>query len=353
VFHIGFFNFYLSLGLCFWAMALTWRWDRRRALPALAILTLAFVAHALPVMWAVALTAYRWLAESAPPERRPLLAAGGLAAMIVARMALNLAMEMRVQPAQLRLVSGADQLLVYDSKYGWLTFALLAFWTLRLVDVGRGGGHKLLAGMPFQFCLLTAAAIAIFPSWILVPGYKHALAFIADRLSLPMAVCVCALVSGPPGSRRFRTWQVAAVTIAALAFFGMLYRDEGLLNGFEDRLEALVAELPPGQRVLNTVNDPVPRSGPVGHMIDRVCVGRCYSYGNYEPTTAQFRVRATATNPLVVPTYQESYAIEIGKYVIKERDLPLYLVVVDADGRLAIRRAEAGVPVGTISVDLL
>jgi hypothetical protein len=46
VFHMGFFNFYLSLGLCLWAMALVWagdwRWNLGRAWAVLPILALAW-----------------------------------------------------------------------------------------------------------------------------------------------------------------------------------------------------------------------------------------------------------------------------------------------------------------------
>src|ERR1035437_9212200 len=33
VFHMGFFNFYLSMGLCFWVLAVVWEWRHRRAAP--------------------------------------------------------------------------------------------------------------------------------------------------------------------------------------------------------------------------------------------------------------------------------------------------------------------------------
>ena len=49
VFHMGFFNFYLSLGLCFWALALAWEWKPWRLAAAAPILALAYLAQALPV----------------------------------------------------------------------------------------------------------------------------------------------------------------------------------------------------------------------------------------------------------------------------------------------------------------
>src|SRR4051794_22483354 len=50
--HMGFMNFYLSLGLCFWAMALAWNWTPRGLLAAVPLLAIALIAHSLPVAWA-------------------------------------------------------------------------------------------------------------------------------------------------------------------------------------------------------------------------------------------------------------------------------------------------------------
>jgi len=350
VFHAGFFNFYLSLGLCLGAMALGWDAAPRRLAAAVPILALAYVAHALPVAWALGLMGYRAVALRLAPERRFRLAAAAVVAMVMARAALGSLTEIRGSPAQITLITGADQLWVFNQKYLWVATALLALWALLLATlIRRDGARGVLASVPFHFCLLSAAAIAIFPSWLLIPGYKHALVYIAERLSLPLAVCICALAAGA----RPRPWQVAAMVLAMFVFFGMLFRDEGVLNDFEDRLERLAAQLPPGQRLLNGVDDPFLRADTVGHMIDRICIGRCYSYANYEPSTAQFRVRVLGANPIVAATYADSYAMQTGKYVVKPTDLPLYGVFLRPEGTLDIRSLPAGAPSGITAVDLL
>jgi hypothetical protein len=81
---------------------------------------------------------------------------------------------------------------------------------------------------------------------------------------------------------------------------------------------------------------------PTGHIIDRVCVGRCYSYGNYEPSSRQFRVRVAGSSPVVVATDDEANALQFGTYVVQPRDVPLYQVVVGPGGRLAVRQLPAG-----------
>ncbi len=71
VFHMGFFNFYLSLGLCFWALAVGVGLEA--VAPGCAprvIFLLACLAHALPVVWTFGLLAYVWLARGRRSVRR-------------------------------------------------------------------------------------------------------------------------------------------------------------------------------------------------------------------------------------------------------------------------------------------
>jgi hypothetical protein len=61
------------------------------------------------------------------------------------------------------------------------------------------------------------------------------------------------------------------------------------------------------QRVVAPLEASGLRMNPLEHMIDRICVDRCYSYAYCEPATAQFRVRVEGANPIVVST-EESLA---------------------------------------------
>ena len=82
-------------------------------------------------------------------------------------------------------------------------------------------------------------------------------------------------------------------------------------------------------------------------MIDRVCIGRCFSYANYEPSTPQFRVRAFSGNPIVVTDYGDSWKMQNGVYVVKETDPPLLQVYLDESGGISTRPLKAGTPCGT------
>jgi hypothetical protein len=341
VFHAGFFNFYLSLGLCFWALALAWDWTRGRLVAAVVLLAIAYSAHALPVAWAISVLAYVRLAL----QRRPRLFGGTVLTIVLAGALIDFTMGSKWSPEQITMITGLDQVHVFDAKYWFVYAGMLLVWGLQFAFVLRQSGRRnVLTGIPFQVCAITAVGILILPNLLTIPGYKHALAFIAERMSLALAICVCALL-GMAESRRYPTYGAAAM---ALLFFGFLYSDERVLNSFEDAMSEVVSQLPPGQRVISGVDDPYLRVNPLGHMIDRVCVGRCYSYANYEPSTGQFRIRAVAENPIVISTYEESWQLQNGIYVVKDRDLPLYQVILDRSNRLSVRSLRAGAPSGII-----
>jgi hypothetical protein len=111
-------------------------------------------------------------------------------------------------------------------------------------------------------------------------------------------------------------------------------------------MQRMVMRLPAGQRVVSGADDPSLRINAMAHMIDRVCIGHCYSYANYEPSTWQFRVRAVAPNPYVASGYGDSFALQTGQYIVKPRDLPLYEITLDDQGNQIIVSLQAGAPNG-------
>jgi hypothetical protein len=64
VFRMGLFNFYISLGLCFGALALARRRERWALAAAAALAGIAYVAHPLPVAWAVGIFVYGRVAQA-------------------------------------------------------------------------------------------------------------------------------------------------------------------------------------------------------------------------------------------------------------------------------------------------
>jgi hypothetical protein len=81
--------------------------------------------------------------------------------------------------------------------------------------------------------------------------------------------------------------------------------------------------MPPGERVVASIG-PSPGSRLlINHIVDRACIGHCFSYGNYEPSSEQFRVRALAGNPIVVSDSASFAQIDGGSYEVREKDLPI------------------------------
>jgi hypothetical protein len=333
VFHMGLFNFYLSLGMCFFAMALGWEYRSTRLAAAALILLVAFTAHALPPVWSAAALAYRLAALRGVPY----LLTGGLAAIVLLHFAMTWMIQTRWYWSQILMTSGADQAYVYDQKYCFVSIGLALLWAVMAVR-SRGS----IRGIPFQICLLTAAGIVLIPTWVFLPQYKHALVFIAERMALALGVCWCAALAAAPARR----WQHCAAIAVAGLFFVFLYSDERSLNALEDQIADAAAEAPPGARLVTAIQAPQLRTNPIDHMIDRDCIGHCYSYANYEPSTAQFRIRVIGPTNIVAPTYVDSYLMESGRYVVKEGDLPLYRISLDGNGRAVQQSLPAGVLVG-------
>ena len=343
VFHMGFFNFYLSLGLCFWVMAMLWKPTPRRTAVALCLAVLAYLAHALPVVWTAGLLAFLWLARRVSPRARAVVTASCLAVLVLLHLAISHTLATRWSVGQLAVSTGLDQVWVFDGKYYVVLAGLLLVWGLLFLEMlHRTGGRRLVSGIPFHICVVSAMGVFILPGTVLIPGFHHALVYIAERMSLGVGVCVCALLARARPARFVR----AAIVLVAALFFGFLYRDERALNAFEDRMQDTVAHLSPGLRLVNGIDDPGLRVNALTHMIDRECLGRCFSYANYEPSTAQFRIRVAGRSPLVAENYGKSFELQRGTYVLKERDLPLYKLDLE-NGRMVVRELKAGAPCGS------
>jgi hypothetical protein len=341
VFHMGLFNFYISLGLCFGALALSGRGKRWAVPAAAALFAIAYVAHALPVAWAVGVLVYGRVARAIAPRQRAWLMIGALAALAGTGFILGALFPTRRGVDQLVSMTGADQIWIYGRPYIAVGLAVLAVWALCFERVWRArGAARTMLDVRFQLCALCAASLVLLPGGVLLPGFRSGLDYVAERMSLAGAVMFCALAAAV----RLPKPLVGAMAAIALVFFGLSYADERALNQVETEMEAAVAQLPPGQRVVSALAAPESRIRSLDHVVDRICVGRCFSYANYEPATGQFRVRAAHANAIIVSNYDESYHIQKGGYVVKARDLPLYNIDLcqPASSRICVTPLRAG-----------
>jgi hypothetical protein len=122
-----------------------------------------------------------------------------------------------------------------------------------------------------------------------------------------------------------RWWQPVGLATIAAVFFAFLYRDTTNLNRMEQNAETLLSTVPIGTRIVPTIfADPDWRVEFVVHLADRACVGRCFVYSNYEPSSRQFRVRvAPGGSPIATDSVDDAEDLQSGTYEIQKSDLPL------------------------------
>jgi hypothetical protein len=145
---------------------------------------------------------------------------------------------------------------------------------------------------------------------------------LTERLTLVTAVLACCLL----GAVKPKRWHAIGFAALAVVFFLFLYGDTAKLNKMEVSAGRYERVLPRGERIVATI---WPFRGSrllIQHIVDRACVVYCFSYGNYEPSSEQFRVRARAGNRFVTANAAESDAIQSGQYIVKTSDLPLFQI---------------------------
>lgn len=319
VFQMGFFNFYISLGFSFFGLALLWRGASKRCLLAIPLLLLAWTAHPLPVLWCLTSAAYKWIASMVPPRAQCIVFSVSVMCVFVLRYLLfNL--PHRWSWGQLAFLTGADQVVVYGNQYFILSIWLLFLWGT-LYRLGWQKESQVLFSVPLQLMLLSGLGTFLLPDALFISAYNAPLNFLMARMSIVTAVLACC-VTGAIAPAKFHRYGFG---VLAVAFFAVLFADQRALNKVEDKFDQVVQALPHGERVIAAVSYPAARVQS-SHMLDRACIGHCFSYANYEPSTGQFRIRATSQNNVVAWNDSDSKDLQNGRYVVRAHDLPLYQI---------------------------
>ena len=342
IFHLGFLNFYLSTGLCLWVMILLWRRPSLlQAAGAGVLLVLAALAHALPVAWAAAVLVYLHLARRWKGMLRlalpfaALAALGVFAGVLTDRFPHRWSLDGIVSLGGLAGITGVEQVWLFGGRYMLVAAGLLLIWlTMLLERIDQG---EFLSDPVVQVWLLHLVAFVILPSAIQFPQYQHLLAYIPQRISLLAAVFLCVTLGQGVHGRGVTRLSV----LAASVYFTFLYVDDRAFNRLEREITDLVHELPPGQRVVAAIADSDTRLNATLHVVDRACIGHCFSYGDYEPATGQFRIRVVGPNPVVAPNMTVVQDIENGEHVVTPAEAPLYSVCLNdkPNGKRFILRA--------------
>ncbi len=326
-FHAGLFNYYISLGLSFFGIAVFWRGSRRERIAALALAPIILIAHPLGLASLFGIGGLILAAETLPARYHPVLPASAAAVFFILERYLS-HHYMVLNPGWIEyLINGTDQIVIFGHRYNFLAGATLFFALAGLVtDVvrrRREGGAWIHYRLPVHLYFSAQMGIFFLPSAVYLPKYGAPLSMLLERLSLVSAVMGCCVLS----MIKPHKWHAAGFGAIAAVFFMFLYQDTASLSRMEDEVDRLVQTLPPGQRVLETIStEPSWRAYIAAHMLDRACIGHCFAYGNYEPSSNQFRVRAAPGNRIVMTSYDDTESMERGTYTVKPTDLPAYQV---------------------------
>jgi hypothetical protein len=332
IFHYGFFNFYVSLAFAFLALSLFWKQPRWWRILFVLLLGLSWIAHPLPPLLAVAAAAYIYVARKASDQIQLVLLCGVMFFLLLVGLYERIrfpgsSFQHPSLPREFLSLFGWDQVLAFDRPFSILSYRsvelgiLFVFLFLLMQKLPK---RNFVFIIPMQLYTLACFAAFILPNreFYFPELFRNPLGFIAERFSLLAAVLGCAVVA------RYhpRPWQRALLLLLAGVFFAVVYQDEHALAQLEARVNQLVSQLPPRQRVSAMLHYPGIEDGFTEDLLDRACVGRCYSYGNYEAPTLQFRIRAQPTNSFILANLDDSNRIAKGTYRVQPRDLPLHQI---------------------------
>jgi hypothetical protein len=335
-FEKGFMNYYISIGLAFWGLAILLRgrgWERGLAAM---LAPLIWIAHPLGVILLMIGAAYILLVEYLPASTRACLFAAAALLLIAGHFFIRIRVHHTAYDKGhfgatwgtqhwWLIQDGTNQLVIHGWWYSLLAHLLQVFLLVCiLVDMVRRRHEPRWWSsylLPLELYGLTLLAAALLPSGIRVRQVIGPLLAIPERVTAISAILICCILA----VMKPQKWHLAGFATIAILFFSFLYRDTAKVNYIEEQAEAYVRLLPPGQRVIAPLQsfpgDPIS----IYHIVDDACIDHCFSYANYEPSSGQFHVRVQSENPFVMADLDEANAASQGRrYIVKPQDFPLY-----------------------------
>ncbi|HXX16897.1 MAG TPA: hypothetical protein VEJ47_18500 [Candidatus Eremiobacteraceae bacterium] len=326
IFHMGFMNYYLSLGLACVGLAFAWPLRRNGLIVAALLCPLMLLAHPIGFLWFLGTIAYRILWPYFPSWWELLLPLGALLVFVVAHVVVShhvAAWQVEWRDTPFWRLNGTDQFRVFGGRYNWfavgiLVFVLLATAIAWLQDtrlMGFWKDRRLL----FELYFISFLGTALLPENLLPNPTGGWIGALVTRLTLISAILgLCWLASLPPCS-----WHLPISAACALVFFIFIYQDTAFLNRMEASADRVTRQLPFGTRAASTIFAPIGWRIIFLHIPDRACIGHCFLISNYEPSTGQFRVRVHPGSPVVTSSVDDSEDMQSGIYDVQDEDLPL------------------------------
>ena len=333
-FNMGFFNYYLSIGLACFGLAVLWEqphgWDW---LAAIFLFLLATFAHPIGPLWFAGMLAYMAIRKRIRWPWRLIVPAAIIATFLAGHWYLEnwSDFEFSWPERPFYVFNGLDQFVLYGARYRFVAYALLAIFIFWLASEYFQHHEAPIFSSPFflalELYLVAFCVTSLLPQNLRGGPYSSWIGLLVSRLtiiSFIFALCMLSsLRSSKPGA------------IAALAcsffFFTLLYRDTATLSRLESHAESITAALPFGTRVIPTLTSPADsRIQFVHHTVDRACIGHCFTYSNYEPSSGQFHVRVSPGSPLIAYQAADAQEMEAGNYVVRASD-PSFVDIYQCD----------------------
>ena len=347
-FSMGFMNYYLSLGLACFALAIVWRTRPFEWIAAIPFALLALLAHPIGFLWLVGTLAYIKVRGKLPGwwKLAPPAAATCAFLAIYWYTSHRPSLFADWDRGPFYFYNGADQLALYGRRYLFLAGAAFLFGLICVAwdfyERRREGPSWKPFELAFELYVVTFCGTALLPENLRPSIYSGWIGVIGSRLTTISAVLgLCSL-----GFLKPRRWHFAGLGVCAIVFFAFLYQDTDWLNHLEANAEELVNNLPAGTRVIVTVRAPADsRISFIGHSVERACIGHCFSYANYEPASQEFRVRVRRGSPVVTSSTDDAEDMASGEYEVDDTDLPLkqiYQCDPNDLAKLCIRDLQAG-----------
>jgi hypothetical protein len=339
-FNAGFLNYYVSLGLGFLVIAIAWRvletcesnilnQGRAEIMVSLVLAALVWIAHPQGFLWLLCCVVYVSLWKKLHGWKKLRLPV--IAVLLIAGVRVFCASRYEIvgvwQSFGPGIYNGSDQIALYGRRYLVLSLVALFFGVACFADDSIRRFHTREGWKPLRLPLelygLMVFGTYVLPDVLRIPLYAGWIGAFAVRLTTISAVLgLCVL-----GLLQPKRWHWLGFGAVSVVFFTFLYQDTGVLNRMELQIKAFVSSLPNGARVTATIRPPADsRLRFIVHMADRACVGKCFSYQDYEPASGEFLLGVRKGSPVVTDDPASSRQMEAGEYVVKPEDLPMWQI---------------------------
>ena len=325
-FNMGFFNYYLSSGLACFGLAILWkqpqRWDWLAAIP---LFLLATFAHPIGPLWFAGMLAYMALRKMLRWPWRLSLPTVIIAIFFAGHWYLEnwSDFDFSWPEKPFYVFNGLDQFVLYSARYRFVAYVLLAifiFWLAsEVIQRREAPTFSSPSLLSVELYLVAFCVTSLLPQNLRGGPYSAWIGLLVSRLTIISAIFALCILSS------LRPSKPAAIAALAcsLFFFTLLYRDTATLNRLESHAESLIAKFPFGTLVIPTLTSPADsRIQFVHHIVDRACIGHCFTYSNYEPSSGQFHVRVLPGSPLIAYQAADAQEMEAGNYIVRASDPP-------------------------------